>query len=127
MNWTDIPCNELLKRVFTNPPKIGAIDLFEIDIKRDGPTVIVNFDLVDVLPDNPPIKWGKDFNRCRMGIYCLGVSELSITGLAKNIIAKIDFKMVGQMTHIVISSDVFKMNITCSNVSVTGPSVYKSN
>ena len=77
----------MLKRIFTNLPKIGDIDLFDIEIKRDGPAVIVNFDLVGILPDNPPVKWGKDFNRCQMGIYCLGVSELSMTGLATNMLA----------------------------------------
>ncbi|AUX73352.1 uncharacterized protein EpC_11060 [Erwinia pyrifoliae Ep1/96] len=127
MNWTDLPCNELLKRVFVNPPKIGSIDIFDIEIKRDGPTVIVSFDLIDVLPDNPPVKWGRDFNRCRMGIYCIGVSELSMTGLATNILAKIDFRIIGDATTIIISSDSLNMELTCSNVTVTGPSVYKSN
>lgn len=127
MNWTDLPCNELLKRVFVNPPKIGNIDIFDIEIKRDGPTVIVSFDLIGVLPDNTPMKWGRDFNRCRMGIYCFGVSDLSITGLATNVIANIDFKIINDSTYVVITSESLNMSLSCSDITVTGPSVYKSN
>lgn len=110
-----------------NPPKIGNIDIFDIEIKRDGPTVIVSFDLIDILPDNAPIKWGRDFNRCRMGICCFGVSGLSITGLATNVIANIDFKIIDDITNVIITSDSLNMSLSCSDITVTGPSVYKSN
>ena len=126
MNWTDIPCNELLQRIFSSPPEVGEIDIFDVHIDREGPTVNVGFDLVDLLPDNAPEKWGKDFNRCRMGIYCFGVTGLSISGLAANIVAKINFEMGDGGVRVFITSDKFNLTLTCLDVSVTGPSVYKS-
>jgi len=126
MNWTDLPCNELLRRVFIQPPKVGAIDLLEVQIKSDGPAVIIGFDLVGVLPDNPPTKWGSDFNRCRMGIYCLGVSNLSIEGLARNMIANVNFHIFENVNHVEVKGEFFKMNFDCADISITGPSVYIS-
>lgn len=127
MYWNDLPCNELLNRVFCEPPKIGLIDIFDIELKRDGPSVIINFDLVNILPDNPPAKWGRDFNRCRMGVYCTGISDISIVGLETNILANIFFEIIDDKTKVTITSDKFNMGFKCTDISVTGPSVYISN
>jgi len=126
MYWTDLPCNELMKRVFSKPPEIGVIDLFDIEIKRDGPSIIVNFDIIDVLPDLAPAKWGTQFNRCRVGIYCLGVSNVIISGVSTNMMAEISFNLSSNAKEVIISGDDFNMSFTCDHISLTGPSVYLS-
>ena len=125
MYWTDLPCNELMKRVFSKAPKVGAIDLFDIEIKRDGPTVIINFDMVDNLPDTPPVKWG-GFNRCRIGLYCFDVSDIAISGISRNMLAKISFVLESGNNKVMISGDNFKISLVCSHINLTGPSVYFS-
>lgn len=126
MYWTELPCNELMKRIFLQPPKIDYIDLFDIEINRDGPSIIINFDLINVLPDNPPAKWGTDFNRCRIGIYCIAVSDLIISGVSKNMRAKITFDLNGDNKKVAIKGDNLNISFKCSHVNVTGPSVYLS-
>ena len=126
MYWTDLPCNELMTRVFSKSPKIGAIDLFDIEIKRDGPSIIASFDMVDVLPDLFPAKREGSFNRCRIGIYCLGVSNVIISGVAKNMLAEISFNLSDNIKEVIISGDNFNMSFECVHISLTGPSVYLS-
>lgn len=126
MYWTDLPCNELMRRVFSEPPEVGYIDIFDIEIKRDGPTIIVNFDMADSLPDKPPEKWGKDFNRCRIGIYCSSVTSVSISGVSTNMPAKIDFDLREGNNRVKIGGSDFSMDVTCQHIHLTGPSVYLS-
>lgn len=126
MYWTELSCNELMKRVFSKPPEVGYIDLFDIEIKRDGPTIIISFDLVDILPDRTPIKWGKDFNRCRLGLYCLGVSDLVISGVSKSMKAEVFFDIHESSSKIKIIGDNFKISFKYLHINLTGPSVYLS-
>ncbi|MGK3189527.1 immunity 50 family protein [Enterobacter soli] len=126
MYWTELPCNELMKRVFSQPPKIDCIDLFDMQINHDGPSMIINFDLIDILPDNPPAKWGTNFNRCRVGIYCIAVSDLIISGVSKNMYAKIAFDLNGDKKKVTIKGDDLNISFKCSHVHLTGPSVYLS-
>lgn len=126
MYWTELPCNELMIRIFSKPPEVGYIDLFDVEIKRNGPTVIINFDLIDVLPDKPPIKWGKEFNRCRVGIYCLDVSDLIISGISRNMKAEIKFEIHEGNNRVRITGDNFNIGFKCSHINLTGPSVYLS-
>lgn len=126
MYWTDLPGSELMRRIYLTPPVINEIDIFDIDIKRDGPTVIIAFDLVNSLPDNPPKKWGKIFNRCRAGLYCFGVHSLNISGIKTDMIAKIDIKISKDENILIIKNSDINIEITCSYISFTGPSVYIS-
>lgn len=124
MYWTDLPGSELMSRIFSQPPEIGEIDLFNIEIKRDGPTVTINFDMIDTLPDQTPPKWGKEFNRCRIGIYCFGVSDFAVSGISTEMRAKIKFELSNKEKIIRIESDSININISCAYISLTGPSVY---
>ncbi|MCT8350202.1 immunity 50 family protein [Photorhabdus temperata] len=126
MYWTDLPGSELMRRVYSNPPFINEIDIFSIDVKRDGPTVIMSFDLVNSLPDKTPDKWGKDFNRCRAGIYCFGVSDLNMQGIETDMVAKVDIKIMDNKNIVSIKNNDINIKIICSHISLTGPSVYIS-
>ena len=67
--WNEVEDNFLLNKTFSDYIKIEYINLFNIDVIRDGPTVRLHFDLVDSLPDRPLPHWGEpniDYNRCRM-------------------------------------------------------------
>ena len=97
-----------------------------MEIKRDGPSIIISFDLIDILPDKPPIKWGKEFNRCRVGLYCLGVSELIISGVSRNMKAEINFDIHESDNKIKITGDDFSIIFKCLHINLTGPSVYLS-
>jgi len=126
MYWTDLPCNELMRRVFSTPPEVGYIDLFDIEMKRDGPTITINFDIIDTLPDKPPEKWGKDFNRCRIGLYCAGVTGVSISGISTSMPAKIEFYLREGNNRVIINGNDFSIDFMCQHIHLTGPSVYLS-
>ena len=126
MNWNDVNGSVLFNKVFTRLVEVGEIDVFDIKIDREAATVIISFDLVNELPDNPPPKWVKGYNRCRCGINCSGVKYLKIDGMSTDMPAKIEIKKNTDNDEVIIKgSDIF-LNLKCSHIQLMGPSVYIS-
>ena len=126
MNWNDIDGNILFNKVFTNPVEVGEIDIFDIKIDREASTVIISFDLVNELPDNPPPKWTKGYNRCRCGINCSGVKFLKIDGISTDMPARIEINKHAGNNEVIIKGDDIFLNLKCSHIQLMGPSVYIS-
>lgn len=125
MYWNDLDGSFLLGKVFSEPVKISEIDIFDIKIDREGPVVIITFDLVNQLPDKPRIKWIKNYNRCRCGINCGGVTSLKIDGVDKNILATININE--SHNEVCINGTGFHLYLECFHIQFLGPSVYISN
>lgn len=126
MNWNEIDGNVLFNKVFTREVEVGEIDVFDIKIDREAATVIISFDLVNELPDNPPPKWIKGYNRCRCGINCSGVKSLKIDGISTDMLARIEIKKHNNNNEIIIKGRDILLNLTCSHIQLMGPSVYIS-
>lgn len=87
--WNEVEDSFLLNQIFSDYIKIGYVNLFSVDVIRDGPTVRLHFDLADSLPDRPLPHWGKpniDYNRGRMGADCFGVSKFSMQGISTRMV-----------------------------------------
>ena len=124
MYWNDIDGSFLFNRVFTNAIEVSEIDIFEIKIDREAATVMIIFDLVNQLPDNPPPKWVKGYNRCRCGINCSGVKNLKIDGMSTDMLAKIEIDT--NSNEVIIKGDGIFLNLECAHIQLMGPSVYIS-
>lgn len=126
MYWNDLNGNILFNKVFTEKVKINEIDIFDIRIDREAATVIITFDLVNELPDNPPPKWVKGYNRCRCGVNCSGVSQLSINGMSTIMPAQIKIEAENNNNKVIIKGDSIKLHLNCIHIQLMGPSVYIS-
>lgn len=124
MYWNDIDGSLLFNRVFTNAIEVSEIDIFEIKIDREVATVMIIFDLVNQLPDNPLPKWVKGYNRCRCGINCSGVKNLKIDGMSTDMLAKIEIDT--NINEVIIKGDSIFLNLECAHIQLMGPSVYIS-
>lgn len=125
MYWNEIEGGILFNKVFSRDVEVNEIDIFDIKIDREAATVIICFDLVNELPDNPPPKWVKGYNRCRCGINCSGVKFLKIEGMSTDKPAKIEIKKTPCSEVIIKGADIF-LNLKCSHIQLMGPSVYIS-
>lgn len=124
MDLKELPGSELLRRVFTYSPTTQKIDLFDISLKRDGKTFIAHFDLCDQLPDRPPEKW-KNFNRCRIGIYCASIGKLKLHGWNTSNFAKLSIERINESGYAVrFSGDQLDIEFYCQHISIVGPTVY---
>jgi hypothetical protein len=122
--WNDLDGSTFFNQIFTTSVEIDTIDLFTINIDNNRPTIIFEFDIKQ-LPDAPPPKWKRsDYNTCRIGLNCHGISDLTI----KNIPTK-------EKLNITITNKENIFTIHASNTSsliefktnsplLCGPSVY---
>lgn len=126
MYWNEIEGGILFNKVFSRDVEVNEIDIFDIKIDREAATVIICFDLVNELPDNPPPKWVKGYNRCRCGINCSGVKLLKIEGMSTDMPAKIEIQKNTSYSEVIINgADIF-LNLKCSHIQLMGPTVYIS-
>ncbi|NTX29781.1 hypothetical protein HT746_22095 [Burkholderia pyrrocinia] len=123
MNLVDLAGAELLRRVFSYSPTTDKIDLFDVSLKRDGKTFVANFDLVDQIPDRPPGKW-KNFNRCRVGIYCAAISGLHLMGWEARNISSLSIDKSPEWYEIRICGESVDIKFRCQFISLVGPTVY---
>ncbi|QAY85588.1 Imm50 family immunity protein [Pseudomonas arsenicoxydans] len=124
--WNHLDGSTFFNQIFTTSVEIDTIELFTISIDNNRPTIILEFDIKQ-LPDAPPLKWKKsDYNTCRIGLNCGGISDLTI----KNIPTK-------EKLNITITNKENIFTIHASNTSsliefktksplLCGPSVYMS-
>lgn len=120
--WNELEGSKLFNIAFSQPVEIGKIELCTLTLENYQPKLVMQFDISE-LPDKPPLRWG-EFNRCRVGLYCLSISDL----LVKNIPCKEHLQM-----FVEYSSGVFSVSASSANsliefksafVSLSGPSVY---
>ncbi|WP_196480747.1 Imm50 family immunity protein [Burkholderia diffusa] len=123
VNLVDLAGTELLRRIFSYSPTTERIDLFDISLKRDGRVFVANFDLIDQIPDRPPEKW-KNFNRCRVGIYCAAIERLRLDGWGAKNIANLSIKKLLNGYEVVAKGEEINVELNCQFISVVGPTVY---
>lgn len=121
MFWNKLDGAVLFNKVFSYQVPIDKVDIFNMKLDRDGPKVIIEFDLIGHLPDNPPIKWPKKYNKCRCGINCFGVSDFNCSGLDVNMLGDIN---ISNGNKVVITGEAFKLSFSSKNIQLIGPSVY---
>ena len=125
--WNEVEDTFLLTQIFSDYIKIGYINLFSVDVIRDGPTVRLHFDLADSLPDRPLPPWGKpniDYNRCRMGADCFGVSKFSMQGISTHMRMMLAISQNDKVYNLSLSSGDANIEIQCLNLTLISPSVY---
>lgn len=125
--WNEVEDIYLLNQIFSDCVKIGYVDLFSVDVIRDGPTVRLHFDLADSLPDRPLPHWGKpniDYNRCRMGADCFGVSKFSMQGISIHMRMMLAIYKNDKVHSLSFSSRDANIEIQCLDLALISPSVY---
>lgn len=90
-DWVDnLTDRRAVDAVFTDgPPSIDRIDLHAFQVDRDGPVLIVRFDLDD-FPANPPAKWrAGGYNVAQLTLRLAGLESFSAQGVAARLIGRL--------------------------------------
>lgn len=120
--WNQLEGNKLFNIVFSYPVEIGEIELFSLTLENDQPKLIIQFD-ISSLPDTPPAKWGK-FNKCRLGLYCLSISDLLVKNIPCRESLNITIENTNDAFYIRASNSTSLIEFKAGFVSLSGPSVY---
>lgn len=120
--WNELDGSKLFNIVFSDPVEIGEIELFSLTLENDQPKLVLQFDIPEI-PDKPPSKWG-NFNRCRLGIYCLSIRNLKLSNIPckENLSMKISY--MNELFTINASNADASIEFEAGFISLSGPSVY---
>ena len=122
MRWSDLPGSELVSSVYSIAPEISEVSLMSLSLELIDGKAMLDFDL----PDKAPVKWGMNYNRCRIGLGCYVVSQFSMSGDFYSCNGTLSISRGNECYCISFSSEIINFNFECKVVYVTGPSVYTS-
>lgn len=126
-NWIDLISNTASVRAIYGQvvPTFAHVDLHEVVLNRDGPRVLLRFNLAE-FPDKPPPKWvASEFNRVQMKLLVVGVKELDISGLQTNCQLDLVLFREGSLIRIRADNGAVRLNIAADDVLVSDISAYR--
>jgi hypothetical protein len=126
-SWTEFVLNAApVEAIFgAKLPTLQGVDLHEIVLHRDGPRVLLRFDLQD-FPAHPPKKWSASgLNRVQMRLLASGVKELRITGWQSNVIVDLSIDRDGPLVRLHSNNGVVRFDLCAESVIVEGVSAYR--
>jgi len=78
-HWTDLLDDaRAIRAIFGDaPPSLRGVDLHEVVVSWDGPSVSLRLDIAE-FPPSPPSKWAK-FNTVHLSLGAVGVEALTMS------------------------------------------------
>ncbi|WP_086820110.1 Imm50 family immunity protein [Allokutzneria sp. NRRL B-24872] len=95
MSWLDHvgERRKMVDKVYSAPPSLTDVDLFQVDVDREGPRIDMRFDLA-TFADNPLTEWVADGrNRIQLKLTFSFVRDLVIRGFGWENKASIDMHL----------------------------------
>ena len=126
-SWTDSLLDAApVKAIFgPNLPTLAGIELHEINLHRDGPRVMLRFDLQD-FPVHPPEKWSSaGFNRVQIRLLALGVQLLQVVGLQSNMKVDLSINKDGPLVRLCGDNGTIRFELIAEAVIVESISAYR--
>ncbi|MBD8100321.1 hypothetical protein IFR08_21150 [Pseudomonas fluorescens] len=122
--WNSLEETIFFNKVFSYPVEIGKIYIHSLTIENDRPDVGIGFDIPE-FPDRLPEKWkNKGYNTCRIGLSCLGVSDLRIVNLPRREVFIANIKQEHEGFLFTAKSKEASIEFRVKWLSLDGPSVY---
>lgn len=123
-HWNELEDTIFFNKVFTYPVEIGEITLFSVTIYNNKPNIGLGFDISE-LPDAPPKKWiPEEFNTCRIGLACEGLSDVRISNIPTRELLKMVITKHENFYALQAKSPTSAIEFKAKCISLCGPSVY---
>lgn len=126
LGWTDLVLDAApVKAIFgSTTPSLEGVDLHEINFHRDGPRVLLRFDLQE-FPVRPPRKWASaGFNRVQIRLMAVGVQRLEVSGLRPNMKTDLSINKEGHLFRIHADNGTVRLELTAQSLIVEGITAY---
>ncbi|MET9351289.1 Imm50 family immunity protein [Streptomyces termitum] len=127
MRWTSLLADSSgIERIYSGrAPDLTGLNLHSIEFNREGPSLLLRFDMPSY-PENPPEKWKKQgFNTIQVTIGLSGVKNPVLNGFTTSPVVDITLKSQGEIT-LDVESDSLKLHATAATVYVSKISAYRT-
>ncbi|WP_188114265.1 Imm50 family immunity protein [Streptomyces apricus] len=106
-----------------SPPRLEGVNIHEVVLSREGPSLRVRFDLQEY-PAQAPRKWQlQGFNTVQVQLHFGGLRSVEIDGFSVQPVGDIDISKDG-MVEVVISSRETRIRAVADNVYVEKMNAY---
>ena len=104
MSWHQLAENpQSLDSLYGTVPELENVELFAINLNREGEHIQLRFDL-PTFPDKPPTRWHKDFNTVQLELSFWGIMNFEGKGWHRDMKAKIEIKSHNKGLEVLISN-----------------------
>lgn len=105
-------------------PALERLNLHEVCLQRDGPSVLLRFDL-NKFPVSPPKKWvSQGFNTVQISLRLLGVEDIRLSGWSSNCFIDINLTKIDGRIRLNTSNGPLLMEVTADLVLLNSISAY---
>lgn len=128
MSWTDflIDKSKIISIYGNKIPSLQEVDLHEVILNRDGPRIVLRFDLPE-FPDSPPKKWlALGFNRVQVQLMVLNIHELAIENFSTECKCNIIIYPEKDFFSLIINDNGMKINVVGEHLILNEISAYIS-
>lgn len=127
-NWLEFISDAApLKAVYGQDiPSLHGVDFHGIDIHRDGPRVLLRFDLPE-FPSHPPKKWvAAGFNRVQLRLLAIGVNDFQMVGLQPQCRLALGMTKENGFIRLLADGPGMKIDMSVEHLLVEGVSAYRN-
>lgn len=109
----------------TTPPSLRNVTLHEVCLHREGPRVMMRFDLAD-FPDQPPKKWrDHGYDVAQVVVMLIGVWEISLQNWTSNPVVNLAIARENGGIRIHSYESPIHININSETAQISSISAYK--
>jgi Immunity protein 50 len=126
-NWTDFLLDSSpIRAIYGDQlPPLDAIVIHEVIIRRDGPIVLLRFDL-EAFPERPPTKWLRsDFNTVQLRLSAIGVKELSVERCSTTMNVQMLVAEAAGGVSVMVDDGSISFAISASHLQIDSISAYR--
>jgi len=105
-------------------PSLAPVVLHEICLHRDGPRVLLRFDLPD-FPAEPPKKWlAQQANVVQVTLTLVGIRSISLSGWSNESVVDLSMLQEDGSVWVTGSGDQVRLDIQAEAATITALSAY---
>jgi hypothetical protein len=121
VDWHEYLQNpEAVSQLYGASPDLDLIELTNIELERDGPTVTLSI-VLPIFPKNPPVKWSRSgFNSVTMRLRLFAVTSYCQDGWNTDNVAHFNVARIERTLFVNISGNSLKLSIACGFMDVAG-------
>ena len=125
MAWLEHAMNPIaMSALYKEVPLLSDVELFDIVLSREGPTMTCSIGLPKFL-DIPPEKWRKSgYNACNVKLQFISFTELRIEGWSSNPIVDLKVNKLQSSLDVSLVGASTKIRMTCVGFRIDKISPY---
>jgi hypothetical protein len=127
--WTDFIANpQSVLGLYHEPPSLAQVDLFNIEMSRDGPLIRLKIGL-DEFPSRPSPRWRRiEANAVTLELLLVGAERVRLDGWSTTNVVNIEIQRLScDMLQAEVSGPTCVLNCKCAYVYVEAVTPYLKN